>query len=418
MARDSQCISRLPSVLLACMLAISAAQFEAQAAEGGLRPELGKPLQSARELIKSQKYKEALTKVREADNVTGKTAAETQVIERMRLAAASGAGDFATANAAFESLNASGRLSASERQQYIESLAGSAYRARNYAKTIDFAQKYLADGGNSATVRTLLTQAQYLSGDFAAAAKSISTSIQATEKAGGRPSEDQLKLLLNASARLKDTDQYVYTVEKLLTYYPKKEYWSDVLTRLQSKPNFSERFALDTYRLALATGSLRGANDYVEMAQLAAQAGYPAEGKQVLDKGFGAGILGVGPDADRHKRLKDLLIKRTEEDNAARANAEAVALASADGNALVKLGFKLAVSGDSNKGLILIQQGLEKGGLASAAETSKLRLGIAQVLNGQAQKASTTFRSVGGKDGAADLARLWAVYARSKSGTA
>jgi hypothetical protein len=402
------------SALLAATLAVSAQT--GRAAEG-VRPEVGKPLQAARDLIKAQKFKDALSKVKEADAAGGKSAGESQLIERMRLAAATGAGDLSTATAAFESLDGGGRLAAAEKLQYIESLAGSAYRAKDYARTAQWGQRYASEGGNSASMRNLVAQAQYLSGDHAGAAKAIAAGVQSTEKAGGRPTEDQLKLLLNAAARINDTDRYVYAVEKLLTYYPKKEYWGDVLSRLQTKPNFSERFALDTYRLALATGSLRGPNDYIEMAQLAAQAGFPAEGKQVLDKGYATGVLGTGAGAERHKRLLDLLAKRSDDDKSTRAHAEAQALASPDGNALIKLGFNLALSGDTRKGLSLMQQGIDKGGLV-AAEASKLRYGIAQVLDGQANKAGVTFRSVGGKDGAADLARLWAVYARSKSGGA
>ena len=76
-------------VVAAAMLSAAALGAQAQA----VRPEIGKPLQAAQELIRAQKYKEALAKVREADAVGGKTAAENSLIERMRISAASGAGD-------------------------------------------------------------------------------------------------------------------------------------------------------------------------------------------------------------------------------------------------------------------------------------------------------------------------------------
>lgn len=401
------------TLLAAIVLGTAIAGHAAEA----LRPEVGKPLQAAQDLIKAQKFKEALAKVRDADAVSGKNAQESYTIERMRLAAASGAGDIGAATTAFDALDKSGKLAQAEKLRYIESLAGASYRAKDYARTAQWGQRFHKEGGSSPTIRTLLVQAQYLSGDYAGTAKSLTADVQAAEKAGGPPSENNLKLLLTSASKLDDTDRYVYAVEKLLTYYPKKEYWGDLLTRLQRKPNFSEKFALDTYRLALATGSLRNANDYIEMAQLAAQAGFPAEGKQVLDKGYASGILGTGPGADRQARLRDLLNKRSNEDKAARPGAEAQALAAADGNALVKLGFNLALSGESAKGLSLMQQGLSKGGLA-AAETSKLRYGIAQVLTGNTSQGHATLRSVTGNDGAAELARLWSLYARSKPSSA
>ncbi|HEY9239486.1 MAG TPA: hypothetical protein VIP10_11655, partial [Burkholderiaceae bacterium] len=75
-------------VATAAALVVGGAQGQA-----GMRPEVGRPLQAAEALIKSGKYREALTKVREADAVGGKSASENLTIERMRLAAASGAGD-------------------------------------------------------------------------------------------------------------------------------------------------------------------------------------------------------------------------------------------------------------------------------------------------------------------------------------
>ena len=44
----------------------------------------------------------------------------------------------------------------------------------------------------------------------------------------------------------------------------------------------------------------------------------------------------------------------------------------------------------------------------------QLHLGIAQTMAGQGSKALTTLRGVKGKDGSADLARLWALQARKK----
>ena len=60
-------------------------------------------------------------------------------------------------------------------------------------------------------------------------------------------------------------------LERLVAYYPKREYWVDLLRRIESKPGFSNRLTLDVYRLRLATKTLDTANDYSEAAQLALQ---------------------------------------------------------------------------------------------------------------------------------------------------
>lgn len=403
--------SQVGKLVLVASLVLGAAA----GAQEGLRPDVGKPLQAAQELIKAQKFKEALAKVRDAEAVPNRTANETFLIERMRIAAASGAGDAETAAKSFEALKATGKLQAADQVRMLESLAGAFYRAKDYPKTVVWGKRYLAEGGTNGQIRTLVIQSQYLSGDYAGATKELVVEVQADEKAGRAPAEDRLKLLLNAAQRVNDNGSYVMAMERLVTYYPKKEYWGDMLGRVQRKPNFSDRLALDTYRLMLATGSMRNAADYMEMAQLAVQAGLPGEGKQVVDKGFAAGVLGTGApaEADRHRRLKDLVAKRTEEEKQAMAARQTEAAASKSGNDLVDAGFSQVFTGEPKVGIALMEQGIAKGGL-KRADDAKLHLGIAWLMAGQNARAQTVFKTVTGTDGTADLARLWSLVARQK----
>ena len=396
---------------VAAVIGIFLAIGGAAQAQESLRPEIGKPLQAAQDLIKSQRYKEALGKVREAEAAGPRSGNETYLVERMRIAAASGAGEVETAARSFEVLSGSGRVSGPDKVRMIESIAGGYYRAQQYAKAMQWSQRYFREGGTSPAIRTVLIQSQYLSGDFAGAARELMAEVQAAERSGSPPPEDRLKLLLNAATRQGDNNAYVVAMEKLVTYYPKKEYWVDLLSRMQRKSSFSDRLSLDTYRLSLATGSMTAAADFMEMAQLALQADLPTEGKQVVDKGFAAGVLGAGPEADRHKRLRDLVVKRLAEDTAARAEDEKQALAAKSGDLLVAVGMNLVYSGQAAKGVQLIQQGIAKGSL-KRPEDAKLHLGIAQLVAGDKAKAQATFKTVQGADGTADLARLWALYAR------
>jgi hypothetical protein len=393
---------------LGAALVLSAVLGSAQA-QDSVRADVGRPLQAAQEMIRAGKYKQALDKVREAEAVGGRNANENYMIERMRLAAASGAGDVETAARSFEAV--SGRVSGPDKLKMIESLTGSYYRAGNYAKAMQWGQRYFREGGSSGAIRTLLIQSQYLAGDFGGAARELRTEIEQAERGGSAPGEDRLKLLVNATLKLNDTNGYVWALERLVTYYPKKEYWVDLLARLQRKPNFSDRLALDTYRLSLATGSMSAANDYMEMTQLALQAGFPSEAKQIVDKGYAAGVLGTGKEAERHKRLQDLVAKKIEEDKKAQADSLAEAEAAKDGTALVNAGMNLVFAGEKAKGLALMQKGIAKGNL-KRVDDAKLHLAIAQLIAGENGKAGATLREVKGNDGTADLARLWSLYAR------
>ncbi|MFZ5539335.1 MAG: tetratricopeptide repeat protein [Pseudomonadota bacterium] len=372
-----------------------------------VRAEIGKPLQAARDLIKAQKFKEALAKLREAEAVPNRTAYENFVLEQMRASAASQAGDYEQAIKSFQALIASGRLPEAEQGRYAANVAGLYYRAKDYGNAANWAARALkANPGDQAT-RTLMIQSYYLAGDYAAASREALADIQAAERAGQTPPEDKLQLLANVAARNGgDKNAYIAALERLVAYYPKREYWADLLRRIESKPGFASRLTLDVLRLKLATKTMNGAADYFEMAQLALQEGQAAEAKRVLDEGFAAGVLGKGPEAERHQRLRALANQRASEAPQALAAAEADAVTAKDGAALVRIGLAYSALGQHDKGIALIEQGIARGGLKRPHDAS-LHLGIALLRAGQKGRAAQVLKSVGGNDGTADLARLW-----------
>jgi tetratricopeptide (TPR) repeat protein len=378
--------------------------------QAALRPEIGKPLQAAQELYKARKYKEALAKVREADSVGGKTPNEIITIERMRAAIAGAAGDSATAIKSFETLIESGKLPEGEELKLVNALGGLYYQQKDYAKAITYWQRYLKEGGDDPKIRTFLIQAYYLAGDYARAQKEIAAEVAAEEKAGQAPSEQQLQLLAGCALKLNDKAGYVQAIEKLVAYHPKKEYWADLIGRVQSKPGFSDRLALDVYRLKLAIGQMKDAGDYMEMAQLALQAGIPAEAVKVVEQGYKTGTLGTGAEAERHKRLRDLANKQAAEDRKTMPQEEAEAQKSRDGAALVNLGYSWVTAGLADKGLALMEQGIKKGGM-KRPEDARLHLGIAYLQAGKKAEAVQTLKTVQGNDGTADLAHYWILYA-------
>jgi hypothetical protein len=387
-------------------LVLLAAGICTLAAAQALRPEVARPLQQAGELLKAGKAKEALAKVREADAAANKTAAEQLTIDRMRGAAAQRAGDHATSITAFEAVFASGKLSATEQAQVAESLAYAYAQTKDFAKAQSWIAKAQAAGGNSAQLKQLQAWMLSQSGDYAAIARDAAAAVSAAEQAGQRPAEADLLRLADAYQR-SNNPAYAATLDKLLAYYPKKEYWAAVLSRLPRKSGFADRHALDVMRLKLASGTIGGTDDFMEMAQLALQAGYPAEAKKIVERGYAAGALGSGPEAARHQRLRDLTDKQLAESRAGIAARAAEAAAARDGNALVQVGTVYVSMGELDKGIALIEQGIAKGGL-KRPEDAKLRLGLAQLQSAQARaKATATLRSVQGSDGSADIARLW-----------
>ena len=158
--------------------------------ENSARPEVGKPVQAARDLIQAKKYKDALAKLHEAEVVPNLTPYEKFVIDLTRGSAAQGAGDNEAAIGSFESVVAANRLPPPDQLRVIGAIAGLRYQAKEYSKAIQWAARYEKEGGTDPAIHEVLTQAYYLSGDYGNAARLIREQVEAEEKADHPPTED------------------------------------------------------------------------------------------------------------------------------------------------------------------------------------------------------------------------------------
>lgn len=374
-------------------------------AHAAVSAEVGKHLQAAQDLMKKGKYKEAMGKVNDAERAGNKTAQDSYTIEGMRASIATSLGDKATAARAYEALLASGKVPAAEQSNYVKAIAGNYYSLKEYGKAVTWINRYLKEGGNDPQMRALLTQTQFLTGNCAQVVKDIQGDMRAAEKSGRPLGEDQLQILANCANKQNDKAAYVSAIEKLAFAYPKKDYWADLLNRVQGKPGFSARLTLDLYRLKLALGQIKDAPKYMEMAQLSLQAGAPAEALRVIDAGYKAGALGTGAEAERHKRLKDLATKALADDEKRLPAAQAEAIKAKDMDGLFTVGFAMSQAGQHDKGLPLMEQAMQ--GTLKRPEDAKLHLALCHLQAGKKADALKTLKTVGGTDGTSDLARYW-----------
>jgi len=416
------CFMRLCSIALSSIALVAAgalAQEPGAAGQPGtggqpgaggqtVRPEIGKPIQTAIDLLKSKKGKEALAKVREAQAVGDRTPYENYVLERLLGQAAAAAGEPAIAARAFENVATSPASPEAERRQFLAAAASQYYLLKNYAKTADLAARYFKDGGTEKSVRTIYVQALYLGNDFASAAKELTKDLEAEERENKAPTEEQLQLLANSCSQIKDAACYGKAMEMLVAHYPKRDYWLSVIYSIATRPGFSERLALDVARIKIETGTMRSAEEYLDAAQLSLQDGFPMEAVRIIDKGYASGTLGTGPEAARHRRLKDMAARNLAEDKKALARDESPA-AARDGRALFNEGFNYVLLGKPEQGLAQMEKGIRDAKAFRRLEHAKLQLGYACHLAGQNQKAIQILKTVQGTDGAAALARLWAI---------
>lgn len=379
-----------------------------------VRPEVGTPLQAAQELVKQKKYKEALVKVKEADAVPNKTPFEASTVLQFKVAVAQAAGDSEELEKAMDGLIAAGALQPAQQAQYALVLAQSYLTDKNYAKTISWAQKAITLGANETQARNMLLAAYFESKDYANAVKEMSNKISTAEKAGQKPTQRELEILGSLQLSNNNEAGYVSVLERLVNLYPEKKYWEDLLNRVQRKPGFNrDRLALDIYRLKYNIGLLESGGELMEMAQLSMQAGNPGEAQAIIDKGYAAGVLGNGPEAERQKRLKDMASKQVADDKKALAQTETEALGGANAGPILRVAEAYAGYGQFDKAVTLAENAIAKGNLKNP-DDARLRLVTYYLALGQKAKAEATAKAIKATDGPAELARLSLLAAKAK----
>lgn len=377
-----------------------------------LRPAIEQALRQAERQLGARRPAEALALLAEAERQRDKSPDERLALAFARGSAQAAAGNLPAAVAAFEAVLDNPRAAAADRLALLPVVAEHYYRLQDYPRAVRALTRYFETGGTDPRMRLVLSQSLYNSKDFDDAVKALHAEVEQSEKLGRAPAEDRLKLLADSYARLNSDTGVIWTLERLIAYYPRQAYWVDVLARIRNRPGVGDRLLLDLFRLRLATGTLAQAADYVAMAQLALKSGLPAEARQVLERGFGAGVLGHGGDADLHRELRDEAARRIAPDRKALLKAEAQAVAARDKAALSTVGMSCVSHGDTAKGIALMQEGLRIGASMEQGD-AKLHLGYALVQAGQRARAVDMFKTVRGMHGSADLARLWALHLRT-----
>src|SRR3546814_4079648 len=111
-------------------------------------------------------------------------------------------------------------------------------RISDWSSDVCSSDLYQAAGGNNAQTLGLLTQTLYQANDLSGAQRELNAQLDRMAKAGQKPTENQLEMLASIAVKQKDNAAYIAALEKLVAYYPKPNYWLDLITRTANKPGF------------------------------------------------------------------------------------------------------------------------------------------------------------------------------------
>ncbi|HXY97636.1 MAG TPA: hypothetical protein VEH00_11745 [Steroidobacteraceae bacterium] len=372
---------------------------------------LAKPLKEAHDDLSAKKYPEAIAKLKEAEGIAGKTPYDQHLINDMLAFAYIKTNDFPDAGKAWEEEIDDGFTSGPEQQQKIRGLAALHYQLKNYDKAIEFGQRAIKGGFAEDETRKIVGQAYYLKGDWKDTLKFEEGLVDASIKAGTNPSSESLQLVLSACVKLEDNACTTKALERLVTYYPKPDYWSNLLFSLMKEAASSDSNTLQAYRLMYEVDVLKSADDYIEMAQLAMDAGSPGEAQKALQRGFDKNVFADQRNKDKAQRLLDKAKTKAAADQptldkiAKQADTAPTGVQNA-GMGLAYLGY-----GQYDKAVDEYTKAVTKGGLKNPPET-QLMLGISDLKGGHKDDAVKAFKAVKGDPFLERLANLWALHAR------
>jgi tetratricopeptide (TPR) repeat protein len=372
--------------------------------------ELGKPLKAAQDLLQQKKYADALVKLKDADGMPKKTPWDQHVINQLEGYAYGKLSNFPEASKAYEAQISDGFTSPEDANKLVIGVAEMNYQLKNYDKAIDYGNRAIKGGFADEQMYTIVGQSYYLKSDWKGALKFYDSLIESEIKQGKTPKDEQLQLALSSCVKLQDNDCTTRELERLVSYYPKTEYWQNLLYTMRTSQG-SDKQNLQLYRLMLEVDVLKNPEDYTEMAQLAIEQGSPGEAQHVLEKGFAKNVFTDQRLKDKNQRLLESAKKAAAADLATLPKVAQDAEASSTGDKDVGVGLAYLGYQQYDKSVDALNKGLTKGGVKNEPE-ARLLLGIAQLKAGHKDDAVKAFHSVKGDPKLERLADLWSLHAK------
>jgi len=344
---------------------------------------------------KAGRYADALAKAKTADALPGKPAALVPQIHQMIVAYAVQAKDYAAALAQLDKMIAANE---GNKAQNLKQALNISIQMNNKPKIAEYSGQL---GNNlDPETRLFIAGSQLNAGQYKEALAEVQPLLQS-----GQPSEAVLKFEQAVYFKMNDAAGRRATLEQLVTYYPKPEYWHDLLQLARNDKGLNDEETMDIYRLRMAVGDMKGYEDYQEMAQQALITMYPAEAKAIMDKAAAAKLV----SGERAARLVKTVNDAVAQDAAAQADLRKKA--ATDPNAGVKLGLSYWTYGKNQEAEAAIRTAMATNKLTDP-DWAKVALGHVLLSEGKKPEAIAAFNSVAKNSKEAPVARLWAIYVR------
>ena len=260
----------------------------------------------------------------------------------------------------------------------------------------------------NANAYVLLAQGYYQTKDYDKALLNVQKAISMYTADGKLPKEQWYNLARFLYFEKNDVKNTVATLEKLLTHYPKKEYWVQLSHMYgEQKKEGLQLAAMDT---AYVQNMLDKGAEQVTMAYLYLNGEVPYRAGKVMEKGLKDGSIQA---TSKNYEIAASAWRQSQELDKAIPAMEEAAAKSDDGELYARLG-NIYLDSDRNKEAITaINKGLSRGGV-KRPDTARLVLGMAYFNTKQYDKAREAFQAAGRDERSAKYAEQWIKYLDSE----
>ena len=260
----------------------------------------------------------------------------------------------------------------------------------------------------NAAAYVLLAQGYYQLQDFDNALKNIEVAIADYDEKGRIPKEQWYNLARFLYTEKNNTPAAVEVLEKLIMYYPKKQYWVQ-LSFMYSEQN-EETKQLGAMETAYVQDMLDKDGEYRNMASLFLNAEVPYKAAMVMQRGFEEEIV---EDNSRNWEMLAGSLRQAQEVQSAIPAMERAAEKSDNGDLYARLGSIYLDAEQDSKAIEAITKGLKRGGV-KRADNARLVLGMAHFNQKNYGAAREAFRAAGRDERSEKYAKQWIKYMDSE----
>src|SRR5262245_43559576 len=282
-------VTALGSALVLAPQAVQAQDKKDEKKKEGpkVSPKVAKPLKAAQEAMGKNDWDTALARTLEAKALPELTEQDKYQIEEFLSYIYLKKQDYKNAAVSYDATLASGLVPPEQLVERLKVATPLNFQIQNYPKAIEYGNRWIeAVGAPVADAESLVAQAYYIQDDYPNALKHAQAAIDAARAQGQPVKEPWLQIKLGAQNEADDMTAVAGTLAELVQEFPSHKYWEQLLAVTQQVEETDDRVTLNLYRLMLELDAMRRDTDYVEMAQLAIEAGVPGDAVKVLDKGF------------------------------------------------------------------------------------------------------------------------------------